>query len=205
MLTLTTLRPQALALPLIFAATLSMAQTETPQDSADEAPGVEADLSLGEVATTGPQLGEPYIKETFGDWNMRCVKSNEDEDPCQMYQLLADGDGAPISEVTLFRLPTGGQAEAGAAIMVPLETSLAAQLTMKIDDNDARRYPFAFCNTVGCVSRIGLTPDDVTALKRGSKAIVTIVPIVAPDQKVDVNLSLKGFTAAYDKVSVLNQ
>lgn len=200
----------ALSLPLAFAASMALAQSEaTPEPAqdapAEESPAIADELSLGEETSDTPQVGQTYIKEKVGDWSMRCIKTEEGEDPCQMYQLLADGEGTPISEFTLFRLPGDGQAKAGATVVVPLETSLAAQLTMKIDENPARRYPFAFCNTVGCYARIGLTEADVNGFKRGNKATLTIVPVLAPDQKVDVSLSLSGFTAGYDKVSVIDQ
>lgn len=195
-----------LALPLIFAASLALAQSETTEEQpAEELPGLADGLSLGEEASQEPQVGETYVKETFGDWSMRCIKTEEGDDPCQMYQLLADGEGTPISEFTLFRLPGDGPAKAGATVIVPLETSLSAQLTIQIDDNPARRYPFAFCNNVGCYARIGLTEEDVESFKQGNQATMTIVPIVAPDQRVDVTLSLSGFTASYDVVSVIDQ
>ncbi|MFK7882444.1 invasion associated locus B family protein [Roseobacter sp.] len=187
-------RTLTFAVPISLAATLATAQSDS-STIADE-------LSLGDAT---PKVGEPYIQEEFGDWDMRCIKTEDGDDPCQMYQLLNDEQGSPISEFTLFKLPEGGEARAGATVVVPLETSLAAQLTIKIDDGVAKRYPFAFCNQVGCYARIGLTEEDVDNFKQGGKAVLTIVPIVAPDQRVNVDLSLSGFTASYDKVSVIEQ
>ena len=62
-----------------------------------------------------------------------------------------------------------------------------------------------FCNPVGCYARMGLTPEDVNAFKRGSEAVITIVPALAPDQQVKLTLSLSGFTASYGKVSIIEQ
>jgi invasion protein IalB len=121
-----------------------------------------------------------------------------------MRQLLNDTQGTPISEVTLFELPDGQSARAGATVVVPLETSLQQQLTIQVDDSPAKRYPFAFCNEVGCHARIGLTSEEIEAYRRGAEARVSIVPIRAPDQRVEVTLSLSGFTASYDKVAELN-
>ena len=84
-----------------------------------------------------------------------------------MYQLMMDSDGVPVAEISIFRLPEGGQAVAGATIVVPLGTSLPQQLTMQVDDGSARRYPFAFCNTIGCYSRVGLSPKNWPLFKRG--------------------------------------
>ena len=76
---------------------------------------------------------------------------------------------------------------------------------MSVDGGKARRYPYAFCNPVGCYVRMGLTDADIGAFKRGKEAVLTIVPALAPDQEVKLTLSLDGFTASYDEVSVIEQ
>lgn len=205
------------------AATETPAATDAPETTAPTAPTAEAvpsteentttgsstdvqsQLSLGEDSDGEPTLGKPDTKEVIGAWEMRCIKTEEEVDPCQMYQLLADGEGAPVAEFSLFRLPGGGQAKAGATVVVPLETALPAQLTLSVDGGKARRYPYAFCNPVGCYVRMGLTDADIAAFKRGKQAVMTIVPALAPDQEVKVTLSLDGFTASYDEVSVIEQ
>jgi len=176
--------------------------TEGTNAGADE--GNPTGLSLGEEAEHELAVGQLYIKEKVGDWEMRCVKvDGEGEEPCQMYQLMDDGAGSPVAEVSMFRLKDGGKAKAGATIVVPLETSLPQQLSITVDGGKARRYPYSFCNQVGCFARIGLTAEDVASFKRGNAATMTIVPALAQDQKVELTLSLTGFTAAYDKVSVV--
>lgn len=182
--------------------------TTTEEDAKPEtgaATAIEEQLSLGEDAEGNTELGQPYTKEVIGAWEMRCIRTEEETDPCQMYQLLDDGQGAPVAEVSLFRLPGSGKAEAGATIVVPLETSLPQQLTVSVDGGKARRYPYAFCNPVGCYARLGLTAADIKGFKRGNEAVITIIPALAPDQQVKLTLSLTGFTASYDKVSVIEQ
>ena len=170
--------------------------TEAQPETASE----DGDLSLGEPA--GPQVGELYVRDTFRDWAVRCVKAPEGQaDECNMYQLLQNAEGVAVSEVNLFPLAPGQTAVAGATIVVPLETLLTQQLTLAIDGRLPRRYPFAFCNRTGCVARMGFTQDEVDSMKSGSSAAVTIVPAVAPDQTVEVQMSLAGFTAAFDALS----
>jgi len=211
--------PLAVALGLTgaaaYAQTTDTTQTETPTETETEtdaqvtqeaAPqSVEDELTLGEDAQNDPELGKTYTKEIIGAWEMRCIKTGEEVDPCQMYQLMEDAQGNPVSEVSLFRLPGNGKAQAGATVVVPLETSLPQQLTMSVDGSTGRRYPFSFCNPVGCYVRLGLTGQDVAAFKAGNEAKITIVPALAPDQKVELTLSLSGFTASYDQVSVIDQ
>lgn len=181
------------------------AEDTTTEETAEGASSLQDQLSLGEDADKDPDLGKPYTREVNGAWEMRCIKTQEEVDPCQMYQLVNDAEGNPVAEVSLFRLPDGGKAIAGATVVVPLETSLTNQLTIAVDGGNARRYPFAFCNPVGCYVRLGLTADDIAAFKRGNAAVLTIVPALAPDQKVPLTLSVEGFTAGYDKVSVIEQ
>ena len=195
--------------------TATPAETETAveaeavetQSDGDEAAATEenkTDLSLGEEAQPEPVVGQLYVKEAVGDWQMRCVKGEEGTaDPCQMYQLMDDGEGSPVAEVSIFRLKDGGRAKAGATIVVPLETSLPQQITLSVDGGKARRYPYSFCSQVGCYARIGFTSEDIASFKRGNAATVTIVPALAPDQKVELVLSLTGFTAAYDNASIV--
>lgn len=208
------------ALPLcaalaVFAPAVAFAQTTTTdgtvtviKDEDAPAPKTEDLLSLGEDAEETSPVGKPYTREVIGEWEMRCIKGEEgaaEKEPCQMYQLMNDDQGVPVAEVSLFRLPSGSKAIAGATIIVPLETSLPSQMTLSIDGGKARRYPYAFCNPIGCYVRLGLIADDIAAFKRGNEAVITIVPALAPDQKVELKLSLTGFTASYDEVSVLDQ
>lgn len=209
------------SLPLI--ALLALAQgaaaqdTETPkpeEGAAAEAPAdaapAEAEsgsetmadgLAMGDDGQT--QIPQPYTKEEHGDWRLQCFKIEEGEEPCQLYQLLKDSQGTDVAEVSIFRLPAGGQAVAGATVTVPLETLLTAQLLIAVDGAKGKRYPFSFCSPVGCYARIGFTQADIDAFKRGAAATVTLVPAPAPDQKVELKMSLSGFTAGYDATSVV--
>ncbi len=182
-----------------FAASPLLAQ------SSDAPSQITDGLSDGTVVEDTRQVGDTYVKEEFSDWSLRCITTEDGNDPCQMYQLLQDEGGSAIAEFTMFRLPEGSEAAAGATIVAPLETALEYGLTVKVDEAPAKRYPFAFCNTVGCYARIGLTAEEIEAYKRGAEAVVQIVPIVAQDQVVQVKLSLSGFTAAYEASTVLSQ
>ncbi|NHW17240.1 invasion associated locus B family protein, partial [Escherichia coli] len=89
--------------------------------------------------------GSTYVSETFGDWEQRCVRRPEGNDPCQIYQLLRDADGNAVAEMSVFPLPAGQPAVAGSTIITPLETLLTKNITIAVDGGQARRYPFEFC------------------------------------------------------------
>jgi invasion protein IalB len=189
-------------LAVVLAGPLHAQTDATPeQDPSAETPPADAGpglgLNLGEPVTEGPQIGDPYISAEFGDWSLRCVVSGTEDDPCQLYQLLTDQEDNAVAEISVFPLPDNPQAEAGVTLITPLETLLTENVTITIDAGQPKRYPFTFCTPVGCVSRIGLLPDEVAAFRRGVTAQVRIVPAAAPDQEVLLSISLRGFTADF--------
>ncbi|MEM1375331.1 MAG: invasion associated locus B family protein [Pseudomonadota bacterium] len=169
----------------------AFAQETTTEDNG-------AGINLGEQVVDGRTVGEEYIKEEFGDWVHRCVVAAEGEDPCNSYQLLQDAEGNSVAEISIIPIANGGQAVAGGTIITPLETLLTRQITLQIDSAPGRRYPFTFCARGGCVARVGFTAEDIASMKRGASATLTIVPAGSPDNPVALNVSLTGFTAAYD-------
>lgn len=185
----------------------ALAQEAAPAEAPAAVPGealsmgTEADAAEPRTKETA-QVGEAYVAQNFDLWEQRCEKTEAGNDPCQLFQLLKDGEGNAVSEFSIFGLPDGGKAVAGATIVVPLETLLTANLTIAIDTAKPKIYPFTFCTAFGCVARIGFTGDDIAKFKAGAKATMTIVPAGAPEEKVALDLSLKGFTAGYDSVAV---
>ncbi|APG47025.1 invasion associated locus B family protein [Phaeobacter porticola] len=199
-----------LPLPLMAQDSTGTAATEESQPAAEapttEAPKADEVLDLGQPVQDGPQLGQRYSKETHGDWDLACVKTEEDADPCSLLQILTDDAGSPMAEFSLFRIDQeGSQAVAGATIIVPLETLLPAALTISIDGAPGKRYNYSFCNPMGCVAQIGLTESDIASFKKGKKATLSLRPAPAPDQAVNMDLSLSGFTAGYNVVDVVKQ
>lgn len=196
---------------LCLAAAPGFAQeaTTAPSDAAAEpetaGPADPDALSLGEVVEPSDAPGTTYVAAAFGEWEQRCVRAPEGaEDRCQLYQLLGDSEGNSVAEINIFGIEPGQQAVAGATIVTPLETLLTQQITVRVDQGTAKRYPFTWCGDIGCFARIGFTADEIAAFKRGNKATITIVPVAAPDRTVDLDLSLIGFTAGFDAVNAAN-
>ncbi len=172
--------------------------------AADEgtAPGDDSFSTGKEVGTDQPAV---YLKEKFGDWNLRCFRNADGEDPCQLYQLLREAGGNPIAEFSVFRIEGQAPAVAGATAIVPLVTLLTEELKMSVDGGTAKSYPYRVCTEAGCVAQIGLTAEDIATFKKGSKAQFTLVPAQAPDQKVKIDVSLSGFTAGYEAVGAFTE
>jgi invasion protein IalB len=178
------------------------AETETPAATPAETP---ADTATETPADQGPDdIGKAYTAETFGDWQLQCIRTEDGDDPCEIYQVLKDTTGQTIADISLLALPDGSEAVAGATVMVPLETLLTPGLAIAVDSAKPRAYQFSFCAQPGCFARIGFTGEELAALKKGNKATVTLIPVAAPDKRVSVDISLNGFTAAFDAVKAAN-
>lgn len=197
---------------LALALALSLAAPTLAQTTTAPATGTETPITPDDISRAGISMGEEvdgigttYIKETHGDWALSCVRSDLGADPCQLYQLMQDDQGNSVAEINLFNLPPGSQAAAGASIVTPLETLLTAQITMRVDAGQAKRYPFTLCASMGCIARVGFTEAELAAFRRGNKATLIIVPAMLPDEQVEITLSLAGFTAGYQAVVAANE
>lgn len=190
-------RPLSIAFLLALTAPLSAQEAAAPASPEAGTAIPEAEPAAEAPAADG--IGEPYVAERFEAWELRCVRTADGSDPCQLYQLLKDKEtGNPIAEISLLPLPAGGEASFGATIITPLETLLTQQLNVTIDSGKTKRYPFTFCAEIGCVARVGFTEEEISAFKKGNVAVISVVPVADPSRTVDVDISLKGFTAGLD-------
>ena len=197
-------RPLALVLALGLGSAAVAQETAAPATpeapAAPTAPAAPAAPAVPPSEPAGP--GSLYLKATHGDWQLRCVKAEQGEDPCQLYQLLKDQQGNSVSEIAIFPLPAGQQAAAGATIITPLETLLTENVILQVDSQQPKTYPFTWCDRGGCVARVGFTGEELAGLKKGAKITMLISPVVAPNEKVTLTVSLKGFTAGFDAMPV---
>lgn len=179
-------------------------QTETTQT--ETAPAAENTATNSEFPVAEedgpPQEGQGYLKEEHGQWQVRCIKAPEgEEEVCRLFNLLSDKDGNSIAQLDMQALPKGSKAVAGIDMATPLGTLLTAQLVMKIDTSKAKRYPYTWCDNLGCYARFGMTAAEIEAMKKGVTAVVTIASVAAPDEPLALELSLSGFTAAWTAIA----
>ncbi len=183
--------------------------TET-EETADGAAPAE-----GDAAAEGPVEGQPYIAERFTDWVLSCVYTGSGNDPCRFIQVLNNGEGGRVAQVSIVPLPPGRGVAAAAVIETPLGTLLRVPrnadelnqpggLRIQVDDGELRVFQFTFCTEGGCVAEIGMDEALVSAFKRGNVAKILIWSVDAPDQPVQLSLSLSGFTAGFNRVASLS-
>ena len=162
----------------------------------------EADnLSIDDTIMSEPQKTEPYIKERFDNWSLKCIKTVNSIERCEANQIIFNQKQQPVAEISIIKLPKGQVAAAAATIIVPLETILSEGLVLAIQELEPKKYQFKFCNSLGCYSQIGLTDDEVEALKRKEKASIFLKHISSGDQQIVIPMSLDGFTKTFSNVT----
>ena len=198
----------------LFALSLSTATAVYSQDTTTEATTAEATTETTTKTTTKTtvedqtfpvaqdeenQIGKDFIKEEHADWKVLCTIVGEGKAPnCRLFQVLEDNTGGAVAELSIIALSEKAQAEAGVNFVSPLGTLLTSQLSMRIDSGQVKRYPFGWCEVQGCVVRFGLTKAELANLKKGNKAVMTIAAAATPKTPLPLNVSLKGFTAAWN-------
>ena len=156
-------------------------------------------LSLGKPLESIREPGEIYLAGNKGDWNVRCITGNPgDIDKCEIQQLIYLNENTPIADISIFKLNPGEIAVAAANVMVPLETLLTKKFRVAFSEDNVKEFPYSFCNNNGCLIRMGLKEEDIEAMKKGSASNLSITHISDPNAAINLNLSLNGFTAAYE-------
>ncbi|WP_209424348.1 invasion associated locus B family protein [Pararhodobacter sp. SW119] len=179
---------------LLVCAAMAVPGSLAAQDTATEEPTLEVDPS----ATTATATGESRVAATHRDWQIQCTRVNEEgQEICEMGQLLETDDG-PIAEISIVVLPEEAEFAAGATITTPLETFLPTGLGFRIDTSEMRQEPFQICAMIGCIARIGLSAEEIEAMRRGASGFITIAHYSQVNQPIEIPVSLMGFTAAMD-------
>ncbi|MEM7242872.1 MAG: invasion associated locus B family protein [Pseudomonadota bacterium] len=186
-----------LRLPLVYASVLAT----TVFASAGYAQTTESDTTESDQTFPVAEAdNKPYIKETFGTWAQRCVQLPEQDEQCTLQVLLRNSDDSPVAEFNMQPLPNGGDAVAGVTMVTPLGTLLTQPMTFQIDGGAQTTYPYQWCEQAGCVLRFGLTRAQIDSMKAGLEVGVKMVSILAPNEPLELTISLDGFTAAWQSV-----
>ncbi len=181
---------------------VTFAQETATVEETDTSNSTEFKTAEELVQASKPAIGEGYLREKYGEWELRCIKAEVmKEEECRVFNFLVDQDGNTIAQLDMQALSAGGKAVAGVDIATPLGSLLTAQVVLKIDAGKAKRYPYTWCDQQGCYARFGMTQEEIDAMKRGAKANVTILSVAAPDQPLSMDLSLSGFTAVWNAIA----
>ncbi len=86
-------------------------------------------------------------------------------------------------------------------ILVPVGVFLPTGIALEIDGTAVGRVPFTRCLPQVCMAFAEATPETIEKMKQGSTANFIIYE--APGAGLSMEVSLSGFTAAYDQLNAL--
>ena len=147
--------------------------------------------------------GASSLQETHGDWQVICGQPEEEKAPVCVFSQLLMQQSQRLLSVEL--VPQEGGRTARGSLFLPFGLSLADGVSLKVDDGDPSQ-PLAFrtCLPVGCSVPVSFGENMVAALKAGSTLHLQARES-QNGQPVDLQVSLKGFSAALDRAVALTR
>lgn len=139
--------------------------------------------------------------EQFRDWKVQCgTIPNSGKERCQMSQQVTRGDsGDPVMRMAVGFTPQNSQP--AAIFQLPLGIVLPKGIALRVDDGEPVRFPIQICVKQGCRADLPLKQNLLEQMKAGRKAYIMARTPRAESGKVELPISLLGFTAAYNRIS----
>lgn len=140
------------------------------------------------------------LMEVYQDWTLRCTSSaREGQEPlrfCRIDQeLIEQESGQRLFLVAVRQMPDATQR---LTVLTPFGLALEQGVALEIGDQPLSTLPFRTCLPSGCLAYQTLTGDLVDQLKAG--ATLGLRTQTEAGQALSAQISLSGFTAAYDKL-----
>lgn len=142
------------------------------------------------TVSAGPQVH-------FRDWQRQCEQLPAGDQSCHILQQVFN----PETGALAMRMQVGFTPQRQPLLLVtlPLGVALRPGVLMRVDGKEPWLVRFDVCAGDGCRAAEILQADQLRAMKRGSKAVLTIADLSG--RKIAVPLSLLGFTRAYASIS----
>lgn len=173
------------------------ALAQQSQEAPEQAPTTQEPPPAGE-AEAPPEL--EMTERQFQDWNLRCGRSEQGPEVCEIWQLRTDSEGRTIMAVAVGTAP--GTANPVLLIILPLGISLPPGVTLAVDGGAETPLQVERCERQGCRIEMLVEPDLLNRLKNGREAKV-FFEALDPEgqmQRLGVPISLLGFTAALNEL-----
>ena len=147
--------------------------------------------------------GAGSLVETYQDWVVACQAQNE-RTLCVMRQVQSNTQTG--QHVLTVEFSGGGDGDRlGGVLLMPFGLSLAAGVTAGIDDSaPGPALAFSTCLPQGCLAPVAFEAGQVAKLRAGTALTVTAQSL-SPDKSVTLKVSLKGFSAALNRISELTK
>lgn len=143
--------------------------------------------------------GASSLRETYQDWLVSCAQ--EKTKRCAISQQQTQQNGQRVLAIEIAAGP-GGKTATGTLVM-PFGLALDAGIALQIDDKPpGTSLRFSTCLPGGCLVPLSFDEAFLSTLRAG-QMLKTTAKTVNNDQPMSFSISLKGFSAAFDRVAVL--
>jgi invasion protein IalB len=165
-----------------------------PPPPAEEVPPVPDAV----VAVAPPSAGEPPVRSTHGDWQIRCdTPAGAQDEQCVLMQFVTAEDRDNVG-LTVIILKTADKQARIMRVLAPLGVLLPSGLGLKIDTEDMGRAGFVRCLPNGCVAEVILEDQLLASLRTGTTA--TFIIFQTPEEGIGIPISLNGFGPGFDSL-----
>ncbi|QFU15804.1 invasion associated locus B family protein [Microvirga thermotolerans] len=153
-------------------------------------------LGLCGLAWAGGAQAQGMVKNTYGDWQMRCeTPAGATSEQCALVQNVAAEDRPNVTLVIIVLKTADGKSRL-LRVVAPLGILLPSGLGLKIDQTDIGRAGFVRCLSTGCVAEVVMEDSLVNQMKSGQTA--TFIVFQTPEEGIGIPVSLNGFAAGFD-------
>lgn len=152
-------------------------------------------LAAGAVAVAaGGALPAAAQQQMPQGWFKACSKQ-EDIDVCNVQNIMVADTGQLLTGVSLIEVK-GKVNRKVFQVTVPTGRMMPPGIGMQIDGGQTRKLDYMICLPDRCIAEAPLDDQLVNAFKRGSN--VTFTSVNFQNQPNPIQITLQGFTGAYD-------
>ena len=153
---------------------------------------------LGLCLAAAPAFAQGVVKNTFGDWQLRCeTPAGAKNEQCALVQSVAAEDRPHVTLLVIVLKTADGKSRL-LRVVAPLGVLLPAGLGLKIDQNDVGRAGFVRCLATGCIAEVVLEDPLINQFKTGGTA--SFIVFQTPEEGIGIPVSLGGFAQAFDSL-----
>jgi invasion protein IalB len=182
---------------LAVSTTVVLAQQSQP--APEQAPPAQGTPPPAAEGQPPPELD--LTERQFQDWVLRCGKSQQGPEVCEMQQQRADKEGRTVMAVAVGTVP--GSSDLGLLIILPLGIALPPGVSLQVDGGAEAPLQVDRCERQGCRIEMLIEPALLNRLKSGREAKVFFEADnpQGERQRLGVPISLLGFTAALTELT----
>ncbi len=169
-------------------------------------------LPLGAVDRAGAQEAAPSaLSETYQDWVVECATAQTEQKEgekhagkrvCQISQSLLQANSRERVLTIAFVVPSDGKGGLSGSIVAPFGLDLQSGIKLRVEKETLLNGSFKTCLPQGCLAP--LTADDkVEQALRDSAKLLVEMTAADSGQRVDLSVSLKGFSQSLDRLKTL--